>query len=69
MHFNRLSDHKRNLYDINWKLMNCRWVNENGPEVLKPEVYSEMKAIKEKLAKDFIYMGVDLYVIGKVIYF
>ena len=65
----RATDHKRNLYDINWNLIPCKWNYENGEPVRKPEVFEKMVEIAEKLAKDFICVRVDLYVIEHKIYF
>lgn len=65
----RATDHKRNLYDAAWNFMDCRWIYQNGPQVPKPAVYDEMIRIGELLAKDFLYVRVDLYVIGSRIYF
>ena len=65
----RHSDHKRNLYDINWNFIDCKWVYENGRSIEKPNKYEEMKAIAEKLASDFTYARVDLYLVNEHIYF
>ncbi|MET6991009.1 ATP-grasp fold amidoligase family protein [Sediminicola arcticus] len=69
IHFERFTNHKRNLYDKDWNLINCRWVYDNGPNIPKPAVYEEMKTIAEQFAKDFIYVRVDLYVIENNIFF
>lgn len=65
----RQTDHKRNLYDPDWNMLPCSWIYKNGADVEKPKVYSEMIKIGETLAKDFIYLRVDLYVIDELIYF
>jgi hypothetical protein len=65
----RATDHKRNLYDAEWNFMNCKWIYETGRDVPKPPVYEEMVRIGEVLAKDFVYVRVDLYLIGHKIYF
>ena len=61
--------HKRNLYDINWNFIDCKWVYENGRYIEKPNKYEEMKAIAEELASDFTYTRVDLYLVNEHIYF
>lgn len=65
----RHESHKRNLYDINWNLIPCLWAHKNGKTIKKPDNYEKMKIIAEKLAKDFTYVRVDLYVIRNLIYF
>jgi len=66
----RQTNHKRNLYDINWKLLPFTYQQyQNGEPVEKPFVYDEMVKIAEKLAEDFICVRVDLYALGHSIYF
>ncbi len=65
----RHTHHKRNLYDINWNLLPCKWAHENGKEIPKPRNYEEMQMVAEKLAQGFTYTRVDLYVIEAAIYF
>jgi hypothetical protein len=65
----RHTDHKRNLYDIEWKRIPCRWIYENGDEVPKPLNYSKMKDLAEKIASDFTYVRVDFYNVGESIFF
>ncbi len=65
----RHTDHKRNLYDVNWNLIPCKWIYENGNEVPKPSEYEKMKMLAESIAKDFTYIRVDFYLIGAEIFF
>lgn len=65
----RYSDHRRNLYNVDWKRIPCRWKYENGDEVLKPKMYAKMKKLAEKIAADFTYLRVDFYSIGDSIFF
>lgn len=65
----RQTNHTRNLYDVHWDFMTCRWVYQNGKEIDKPIVYEKMKSLAEEIAQDFIYVRVDFYVIDKEIYF
>lgn len=65
----RHTNHKRNLYDVNWNFITCKWVYENGRSIEKPEKYDEMKAVAEKLARDFTYARVDLYLVKGHVYF
>ena len=65
----RETDHKRNLYDPEWNFIPCTWAYKNGHSISKPKVYAEMKHIAQILAKDFLYVRVDLYVVSDLIYF
>jgi len=65
----RHTDHKRNLYDADWNLMPCKWIYENGKEVPKPSEYEKMKSLAELISKDFTYIRVDFYLVGKEIFF
>ena len=65
----RETDHKKNLYDEEWNFIDCRFNYDNGSPVEKPAQLNKMIAIAEKLAKDFIYVRVDLYNIEDKIYF
>lgn len=65
----RQTNHKRNLYDSSWNLLDVEWVYKNGPAVKKPELYSKMNEIGEEFAKDFCYIRVDLYTVNNKLYF
>jgi hypothetical protein len=65
----RHTDHKRNLYDVEWNRIPCKWIYENGEDVPKPSNYTQMKELAEKIAQDFTYVRVDFYSIGASIFF
>lgn len=65
----RFSDHSRNLYDKDWNLLECEWLYKKGTNTERPNNFDKMKEIAEKLAKEFIYVRVDLYSIKDNIYF
>lgn len=65
----RHKDHTRNLYDKAWNLLPVEWIYENGPDLEKPLVYSKMVELAEFLAKDFICLRVDFYVLQEKIFF
>ena len=65
----RETDHRRNLYDPDWNFIPCSLLYPNGRQIAKPAVYDEMIRIGNILSRDFIYVRVDLYVIGKEIFF
>ena len=65
----RFTDHKRNLYNPDWSFLDCQWKYPNGHPVDKPEKYAEMKSLAERLAANFPYVRVDLYILGEQIFF
>lgn len=67
----RFADHRRNIYDLNWKLQQFRQMTyENSKEPINcPNQFSKMIQIVEKLCKGFDHVRVDLYVIQDKIYF
>lgn len=65
----RHSDHKRNLYDSEWNFIPCVWKYKNGKAMKKPLLFDKMKELVEIIAKDFIYVRVDLYNVENDIYF
>lgn len=65
----RQTNHTRNLYDVNWELIPCKWKYNNGRAVVKPKVFEKMTVMAEKIAQDFTYVRVDFYVIEEAIYF
>lgn len=66
----RYIGHKRNLYKVDWTLMN---VSSDCPQadrdIPKPENYEEMLSVASKLSEDFPFVRVDLYNVGGKIYF
>ena len=66
---NRFQDHKRNFYDRDWNLLDVEVTFGKAKQVSKPNNLSELITIAEKLAKPFIFVRVDLYVIQNKIYF
>ncbi len=68
---NRFQKHKRNIYDMNWKLQKgyrCKYENYEG-NIKRPDKFEEMKKICRLLSKDFDHVRVDLYSIKGKIYF
>jgi len=59
----------RNLYDPNWNLIPCNWGRPYGKKLKEPKELDEMTRIAEKLAKDFTYVRVDLYLVKNKVYF
>jgi hypothetical protein len=68
----RFSNHKRNIYDIEWNDLHvasdCPCIDECR-EIKKPENFERMIEVATKLCKDFPAVRVDLYNIEGKIYF
>jgi hypothetical protein len=65
----RHKNHKRVLYDADWRKIPCKWVYDNSFENPKPPAFMKMKELAEIIAKDFIYVRVDLYNLEEKIFF
>lgn len=65
----RHTDHKRNMYDEHWNLLNCKYIYENGPDIVKPSCLTKMISLAETIAEDFTFVRVDFYNIGEKTYF
>lgn len=59
----------RNLYNSDWNLISSNWGRPNGRNMEKPSNLDEMIKVAEKLAEDFAYIRVDLYLVKSQIYF
>ncbi len=69
--FDRNTNHKRNVYDLNWNLQPWTQRNYGNYEgtVTKPENFDEMVKIASKLCKGFKHVRVDLYNVDGTVYF
>ena len=67
----RLSHHVQRFYSPEWKPIGVRMANHVIDERIleKPNNLGEMREIAEKLAADFNFVRVDLYLVGGNIYF
>lgn len=67
----RSLNHRRNLYTPDWTLLPYEILFPSAPEVTipKPAYLDEMIHIAEGLAKGFIHVRVDLYLVNEKIYF
>lgn len=67
----RNTDHKRNVYDLNWNLQD--WNQHTYPntnkELPKPKNFDQMIEIAKKLCQGFSQVRVDLYNVDGQIYF
>lgn len=66
----RFSNHRRNIYDRNWNLVEgkIQYINSDSP-LLKPRDLSKMIKLAEILAKEFKYVRIDFYYVNEKIYF
>jgi hypothetical protein len=62
-------EHRRNLYDRRWQLIDCCWIYPRGPNVPKPEGLDEMIRLAEILAAEFRYVRTDFYNVQGMIRF
>ncbi len=68
--FDRFKEHRRNIYDEKFNLLNLTTGLDNYKgKVSKPKNYDEMIEISKKLSEDFDYVRVDLYNLDGKIYF
>jgi len=73
----RFSNHKRNLYDIEWNLLPFTWsmwendkpLWSNGKKVRKPKNLELLIELAKILSSDFIFARIDFYEMGQRIYF
>ncbi len=73
----RETDHRRNFYDMDWKLQPFIWTEwqgakpawPNGRTVERPAALAEMVRVAEVLAADFPYVRIDLFDCRGKVYF
>lgn len=70
VHCGRFGDHRRNVYDTNWKfLKDVNFQYEHFEGIEKPKELKELIKYAEILSKDFLHARVDFYIInGKIIF-
>lgn len=67
----RFGEHKRNIYDKDWKLTKITHGKEKNypPDGNEETIFNIMKPIVEKLAEDFPSVRVDMYYVNDKVYF
>lgn len=66
----RFTNHKRNLYDLDWNLLPYKIRYENSDcAVPKPENLNRMIEVSKKLCADFMFSRIDLYDFEDTVYF
>ncbi len=71
VNFDRATNMKKNIYDIDWNLLDVQIKYKNDPDTIieKPENLAEMLEVAAKLSRGFPHVRVDLYNIEGKIFF
>ena len=69
VHCGRFAEHKRNVYDLDWKLQDVRFKYENFDGIEKPAVFDELIRRSELLSSTFHHARVDFFIVNDKIYF
>lgn len=69
--FGRFLEHKRNIYTLDWQLMDLeiQYPSDKNVNIKKPDKLKEMIRLAEILSKDIPHIRVDFYSINGDIYF
>lgn len=70
-HVNRFTNHKSNLYDLEWNVINqvsIKYLDSNV-YIEKPKELDQMLGYAKKLSSKFIHVRVDFYIVNSKIYF
>jgi hypothetical protein len=62
--FDRHIEHKRNLYDPQWRQLPTMLAHDCGPPCSRPANLDEMLTIAGRLGEEFDFVRVDMYLIG-----
>ena len=65
----RYTNHKRNLYDLNWNEMEFTYDKYEKTDVLRPKNLEKMIEFARKLSTGFSFVRVDFYEIDGHLYF
>lgn len=66
----RYSNHKRNIYDLNWNLLDVSTDKSNINHIIpKPDGLNQLIEIAKILSADFPFVRVDLYYVNNQVYF
>ncbi len=68
--FDRFTDHKKNLYDVNWSLLDFSFNYPAHPEIKieKPQLLNKMLDIANKLSHGEPYVRIDFYIANDALY-
>lgn len=66
----RYIEHRRNIYDLEWKLLNVKYLYNNSTKIIdKPYNLNKMIYYAEILSENFPFVRVDFYEVSKKLYF
>lgn len=67
----RFGDARGDIYDEHWRRMNVRFgpYAQSDAPIPRPENWDEVQRVAARLAEDFDYVRVDLYSVGREVYF
>jgi hypothetical protein len=65
----RFTDHRRNIYDLNWNMLDVVLKYKNNGTIEVPENLDEMISVAERLSAGLVFCRVDLYSFDKKIIF
>jgi len=68
--FGRFTEHKRNLYTLNWEYLNLSILYPTAPDIHieKPRVLSELLSLSSQLSRNIPLLRTDFYIINEKIY-
>ena len=71
--FDRFTNHRRNVYDVNWNIVDCDifcgYKTDKQKKNVKPVNLEEMLEFAKKLSKGIPFLRTDFYNINEKIYF
>lgn len=69
--FDRFNNHKRNLYDLNWNLLNVeiKYPRDKNENIKKPNNLDKLLSLSKELSSGFPHVRVDFYQLENEIYF
>lgn len=70
VHTGRFSEHKRNVYDLNWNFLDDVYLKyDHDAPIPRPSVLDELLQYAEKLSRPFLHARVDFFIVNDKIYF
>lgn len=69
--YNRFSNHKRNLYSVDWEYIDAQiqYPKDSSVTIRKPDCLNEMLELAKKLSEGYPHVRTDFYIIEGKIYF
>lgn len=69
--YDRFSNHKRNLYSVDWEYIDAQiqYPTDSSVTIRKPDCLNEMLELARKLSEGYPHVRTDFYIIDRKIYF